>query len=232
MAFLLSSSLLCFTAGLATWSGWRVAAGANFRIGGTVLFDGLFLQPSEIVHCLCSLFSSVSARESSSRSSNTRRSCAAIAMMNSSLSAGGLKELNVDVSMGVGGIEDVGVGLEEKLLGSAIGSVKESRFAVREAGDVERMERVSNVSLCGGGGMGAGVVSVIFDPSSSTCPTRSSLPTWDEGTTGVAGAACSGPRSMLEAFNTASEDTSAFGEARDRRRSKPISAQTNGLSSR
>jgi hypothetical protein len=74
--------------------------------------------------------------------------------------------------MGVGGIDDVGVGLEERLLGSAIGNVSESRFAFREADDVERTERVSNVSLAGGGGGGMKVddaVFVMIDPLPSTC---------------------------------------------------------------
>lgn len=230
MAFLLSSSLLRFTAGISSRLSRRVAAGANARKGSVdVLFGGRFLQPSDTVHCLWRRFSSVSARASSSRNSRTRRSWAAIATIEASDSTG---ELKLEVSIGVGGTDDVGVGREEMLVGSAMGSVKESRFAFRDADDAERMERVSDVSFVGGGG------GIVVDVATSTfvdtfCPAWSPSPSREEGVgVIVADALASDPRSMLETFRTASRDTGAMGEARDKRRSKPMVVQPIGPPSR
>lgn len=49
-------------------------------------------------------------------------------------------------SLGVGGTED-GVGLDGILLGSAIGSVNESLLVLRDDVELERVERVSDISL-------------------------------------------------------------------------------------
>ncbi len=46
-------------------------------------------------------------------------------------------DLSEGVSIGVGGIEEVGVGLEGKLLGGAIGNVNDSRFEFREVVEVD-----------------------------------------------------------------------------------------------
>jgi hypothetical protein len=71
---------------------------------------------------------SASARDNSSRSSSTRLSWAAIAIMNSFASAGE----EMPESIGVGGTDDmaeeVGVGRDGSLVGGAIGRVKESRL--------------------------------------------------------------------------------------------------------
>lgn len=60
-------------------------------------------------------------------------------------------DLSEGVSIGVGGIEEVGVGLEGKLLGGAIGNVNDSRFEFREVVEVDRVDRVCDVSLRDGG---------------------------------------------------------------------------------
>lgn len=81
-------------------------------------------------------------------------------MMNSLASAGVAWP---DDSIGVGQADEgvaayEGVGLEGSLEGGAMGRVNESRFAFREADDVDRDWRVGEVSLpegVGGGGMTA-----------------------------------------------------------------------------
>lgn len=79
-------------------------------------------------------------------------------MMNSLVPLGVFR---AGLSIGVGGIEDdtadVGVGREGSLVGRAIGSVSESRFALRDAVEVERDWRVGEAASApegsGGGGM-------------------------------------------------------------------------------
>ncbi len=103
--------------------------------------EALFLYPSGVYFFL-SLLSSTSATKSSSRNSRTRRSWVAIATMSSSGPAG---DESADVSNGVGGTigDGVGVGLEGRLFGGAIGRVSERRFELRDVVDVDRAERVS-----------------------------------------------------------------------------------------
>ena len=60
-------------------------------------------------------------------------------------SLGSVGDVTADVSNGVGGTEEdgVGIGREGKLFGGAIGRVNERRFEFREVVEVERAERVS-----------------------------------------------------------------------------------------
>lgn len=108
--------------------------------------------------------SSASASASSSRSSRTRRSCAAIALMAASgrelssvlRDASGTKD-----SMGVGGTEEVadagvGIGREGAENGGSMGSVSESRLALRDAVDSDRSNRgpeTADEDGVGGGGV-------------------------------------------------------------------------------
>lgn len=67
-------------------------------------------------------------------------------------SLGSVGEPKAEASIGVGGTEVVGVGLEGKLVGGAIGRVKDSRLEFRrDAVDADRVDRVRDVSVWGGG---------------------------------------------------------------------------------
>lgn len=69
-----------------------------------------------------------------------------------------------EVSMGVGGTEEdgVGIGLEGMLFGGAIGRVNERRFEFRDVVEVERAERVSLVAERGDMEVGSSSVSICF----------------------------------------------------------------------
>lgn len=66
-------------------------------------------------------------------------------MMKSFGSAGELKPEPME-SDGVGGTEELGAGREGTLLGGAMGIVNERRLPLRDADELERVERVSNFS--------------------------------------------------------------------------------------
>lgn len=121
-----------------------------------------FLTESNAPHCFLSRANSASAPLSSSRSSRTFLSCAAIAWIKSFASVG---DRTVGVSLGVGGKEgavvEIGVGLDGAFDGKAIGKVNDNLFEFRDVVDNERVDRApkedggdSNASSVGGGGGG------------------------------------------------------------------------------
>lgn len=143
-------------------------------------------------------------------------------------SFGSVGELRTDVSIGVGGIEEVGVGLEGKLLGGAIGNVKESRLEFRDVVEVERVDRVCGVSVRGGGELRHESLSTSpLSPAPSVCAAR-----------GDVGAAVVEAGSLVEvepaaisglAASAASSEAAGSRVLRRRRCSTAIFAQTNDL---
>ena len=152
MAFLLSTS--AFPLGVP--SSVVSAEDPTERSGSIFRLSPLFLCASCVAHSFFSRDKSDSARFNSSRSSRTRRSCAAIAVMKSFESVG---EVRPRVSSGVGGnedaVEEAGVGREGNAVGAAIGRVNDRRLEMREAVEAERSDRVSvklKSSKCGANG--------------------------------------------------------------------------------
>lgn len=66
-------------------------------------------------------------------------------MMKSFGSVGEVRPDPMD-SDGVGGTEELGAGRDGMLLGGAMGMVNDRRLALRDADELERVVRVSNVS--------------------------------------------------------------------------------------
>lgn len=132
------------------------------RSGSPLTIAFRFLTESKAPHCFLSRANSASAPLSSSRSSRTLLSCAAMAWIKSFASVG---ERTVGVSLGVGGKEgavvEMGVGLDGALEGRAIGRVSDNLFELRDVVDKERVDRApkeeggdSKASPMGGGGGG------------------------------------------------------------------------------
>jgi hypothetical protein len=124
------------------------------------------------------------------------------------------------LSIGVGGIEEdtaeVGVGREGSLVGGAIGKVRESRFAFRDAVEVERDLRVGELASTpvpvGNGGGGIASVS----PPALNGPDSSAIMVVSWAMTGVE---CSGEGSVVVvASGSARGSTGARSAAEEQRR--------------